>query len=246
MKRPLKSILVSVATVALLFTSLSVNNNRASANTKYYDLTSKALTGNIEKNSKSYSFQTYYPTDFLIAGYVGNDSDKNETYANDYVLQILNSKNEVIATSRKTSFYNQSKKQYFIYQLIDQQLPKGKYILKLKIKDDFKSKQKYTINTQQEIIGGNVSITSFKANKKTPQKSKSKITLTTNAKGNFLQYQYLTRVNNEKKSKVLKKYSSKNKVTWIPTKKGTYKLTVIVKNTKSMKTSQKTITYKIK
>ncbi|MGE7920683.1 hypothetical protein ACQKM9_17360 [Viridibacillus sp. NPDC093762] len=204
------------------------------------------IKGDLKTASKSYKFEVTYKTDYMIASYLGNSVKENENYVNDYSLEIYNAKNKLVATSSRTSYYNEVEKRFYMYQLIDKQLTKGKYTLKVKVKNPLSTKQQFTITTDSEVYGGTVSISSLKANKKSPQLAKTKITLSTKAKGSYLKYQYSVTNTKTNKRTVLRKYSSNKTATWKPTKAGTYKILVTVKNTKSGKTTTKSMAYKVK
>ncbi|MGE7924689.1 hypothetical protein ACQKND_16120 [Viridibacillus arvi] len=245
MMKKLKLLMLLLCVVSLVF-SIS-NSNQVSAATSKVDFT-KTITSKIKTSSKSYKFDVAYKTDFYMAVYLGNSENDNETHASQYTAKIYNSKNKVVATSKISSFHDDENKTYFIYQLIDKQLAKGSYTLKISTNKDvnFADYQTFKVFTDREVYGGTVFISSLKANKKSPQVAKTKITLTTKAKGSYLKYQYSVTNTKTNKKTILRKYSSNKTATWKPSKAGTYKILVTVNNTMSGKLATKSMTYKVK
>lgn len=91
-------------------------------------------------------------------------------------------------------------------------------------------------------------IVSLTANKKSPQMANKKITFTATAKGGSGNYQYRFYVTNTSTNDVtfLEKTLSSNKSTsWTPTKAGTYVVTVQIKDTETLQTATKDLTYKV-
>ena len=109
----------------------------------------------------------------------------------------------------------------------------GKYTIKVKITDA--AKKTKTIKKTYTVKARVITIKSFKTSKKSGQKAKTKITLTAKAttKKGKVSYKFAVQKGSGK-IKTIKGYSSKNKKVWKPTKKGTYKLYVYVKNGKGV------------
>jgi len=82
--------------------------------------------------------------------------------------------------------------------------------------------------------------------KTSPQPTKTAVTISATAKDNQAS-QYKFSVHDGAKWTTLKSYSSTSKVTWTPSKEGTYKLRVQIKDKKSWKSydDEKVLTYKI-
>lgn len=91
-------------------------------------------------------------------------------------------------------------------------------------------------------------IKSLTANQKSPQTVNKKITFTATASGGSGNYQYMFYVTNASTGNVTilqEKLSTNKSVSWKPTKAGTYIVTVTVKDTDTLQTVTKTLTYKI-
>ena len=99
---------------------------------------------------------------------------------------------------------------------------------------------KYTVKARV------ITIKSLKTNKKSGQKKNTKITITATAttKKGKVSYKFAVQKGSGA-IKTIKNYSKKGKATWKPTKKGTYKLYVYVKNGKGV-VVKKTKTFKVK
>lgn len=243
----MKKILLFVTTLCLIGFSMSINSFAVTPKTIDF---SKPITGLLQNGSVSYKFDVTYTTDFMFAAYVGNSEQENDMYSNQYSMNIYDNKNKKVASykkvasSAKMSYLDENKDRYYVYQVINKKLKKGSYTLK--ITSNLKDKQKYSIFADREIYGGAVNISSLTAKAKSPQPVKKIITFSTKAKGSYLQYKY-TVVNKTKKTKekIIRNYSSNKMAKWKPTAAGTYTVKVTVKNTKSDKTSSKTITYKV-
>ncbi len=111
----------------------------------------------------------------------------------------------------------------------------------------------YENGTQVAVASANytvkarvITIKSLKTNKKSGQKKNTKITVTAKAttKKGKVSYKFAVQKGNGA-IKTIKGYSSKGKATWKPTKKGTYKLYVFVKNGKGV-TVKKTKKFVVK
>lgn len=111
----------------------------------------------------------------------------------------------------------------------------------------------YENGTQVAVASANytvkarvITIKSLKTNKKSGQKKKTKITITAKAttKKGKVSYKFAVQKGSGA-IKTIKGYSSKGKATWKPTKKGTYKLYVYVKNGKGV-TVKKTKKFVVK
>ena len=120
----------------------------------------------------------------------------------------------------------------------------GTYTVYVKI-TDAKKKTK-TISKKYTVKPAVITIKSFKTSKASGQKIKTKIVISANAtvKKGKASYKFAVKLG-KGKVKTLKGYSSTKKVTWRPTKKGTYTLYLYVKNGKGI-TISKTKTFKIK
>ena len=120
----------------------------------------------------------------------------------------------------------------------------GTYTVSVKITDA--KKKSVTVTKKYKVQSAVITIKSFKTNKSSGQKIKTKIVISANAtaKKGKASYKFAVKLGNGK-IKTIKGFSSKNKVTWKPTKKGTYTLYVYVKNGKGI-TVSKTKTFKIK
>ncbi|MDE7423408.1 MAG: starch-binding protein [Lachnospiraceae bacterium] len=120
----------------------------------------------------------------------------------------------------------------------------GTYTVSVKITDA--KKKSVTVTKKYKVQSAVITIKSFKTNKSSNQKVKTKIVISANAtaKKGKASYKFAVKLGNGK-IKTIKGFSSKNKVTWKPTKKGTYTLYVYVKNGKGI-TVSKTKTFKIK
>jgi len=121
---------------------------------------------------------------------------------------------------------------------------KGTFAVKVIIYEN--GKQTAVASANYVVKARVITIKSLKTNKKSGQKKNTKITITAKAttkKGN-VSYKFAVQKGNGA-IKTIKGYSKKGKATWKPTKKGTYKLYVYVKNGKGV-TVKKTKTFKIK
>ncbi|MCI8407708.1 MAG: starch-binding protein [Lachnospiraceae bacterium] len=120
----------------------------------------------------------------------------------------------------------------------------GTYTVSVKITDA--KKKSVTVNKKYKVKSAVIKIKSFKTNKSSSQKVKTKIVLSANAttKKGKASYKFAVKLGNGK-IKTIKGFSSKKKITWKPAKKGTYTLYVYVKNGKGI-TVSKTMTFKIK
>ena len=120
----------------------------------------------------------------------------------------------------------------------------GKYTIKVKITDA--AKKTKTIKKTYTVKARVITIKSFKTDKKSGQKVKTKITLTANAttKKGKVSYKFAVQKGSGT-IKTLKAYSTKNKKVWKPTKKGTYTLYLYVKNGKGV-TVTKTKKFEVK
>jgi len=227
----------------LIFSSFVSGEHASAASTKT-DFT-KVINSNIKAGSKSYKFEVTYKTNYNFAVYLGNSNQDNEEYANGYTVKIYNEKNKEVAKSKRSSFNYYGR--YFIYQNIDTQLPKGKYTLKISVNKEstLEKAQRYFIYTDREVHGGDVSVSSITTNTKSPHHAKKSISLSTKAKGSYLQYQYSVIDNKTKAETTVRKYKSQKTAIWKPTKPGSYKVKVVVKNIKSGKRAKKTISLKV-
>lgn len=239
MKKKILSVLLMLCSFVLVFTSF-VSIQHASAESINTDFT-KAINSNIKAGSKSYKFVVTYKTNYNFAVYLGNSNQDNEDYANGYTVKIYNAKNKVVAKSKRSSFNYYGR--YFIYQTIDTQLPKGKYTLKISVNKEttLEQAQRYFIYTDREVHGGDVTVSSITTKTKSPHHAKKSISLSTKAKGSYLQYQYSVIDNKTKAETTVRNYKSQKTATWKPTKPGNYKIKVVVKNIKSGKSAKKTI-----
>lgn len=120
----------------------------------------------------------------------------------------------------------------------------GTYTVSVKITDA--KKKSVTVTKKYNVKSAVITIKSLKTNKSSSQKVKTKIVISANAttKKGKVSYKFAVKLGNGK-IKTIKGFSSKKKVTWKPTKKGTYTLYVYVKNGKGI-TVSKTKTFKIK
>ena len=120
----------------------------------------------------------------------------------------------------------------------------GKYTIQVVITDA--SGKKKTISKTYTVKARVITIKSFKTNKKSGQKVKTKIKLTAKAttKKGKVSYKFAVQKGSGKIT-TIQKYSKKTSKVWKPTKKGTYKLYVYVKNGKGV-TVYKVKTFKIK
>ena len=120
----------------------------------------------------------------------------------------------------------------------------GTYTVSVKITDA--KKKSVTVTKKYNVKSAVITIKSFKTNKSSSQKVKTKIVISANAttKKGKASYKFAVKLGNGK-IKTIKGFSSKKKVTWKPTKKGTYTLYVYVKNGKGI-TISKTKTFRIK
>ena len=120
----------------------------------------------------------------------------------------------------------------------------GTYTVSVKITDA--KKKSVTVTKKYNVKSAVITIKSLKTNKSSSQKVKTKIVISANAttKKGKASYKFAVKLGNGK-IKTIKGFSSKKKVTWKPTKKGTYTLYVYVKNGKGI-TVSKTKTFKIK
>lgn len=242
----MKKILLFVTTLCLLIVSISFNSSAAKAKTETINF-SKPIGGVLQKGSKSYKFDVTYTTDFMFVAYVGNTEADNDMYLDGYSINLYDNKNKKVATYRKVissakMSYLDNKDRKYAYQIINKKLKRGSYTLK--ITSNIKDEQNYSIFLYRHIYGGDVKVSSLKANVKSPQPTNKSISLSTKAKGSYLQYKYSV-INKTKntKAKVIRKYSANKTAKWKPTVAGTYIVKVTVKNTKSEKTSSKTIKY---
>lgn len=121
---------------------------------------------------------------------------------------------------------------------------KGTYSIKVIVFEN--GEQACVISSSYTVKARVITIQSFKANKKSGQKKKTKITLTAKAKATKGKVSYKFAVQKKNgKIKTLKGFSAKKKYIWKPTQKGTYKLYVYVKNGKGVLV-KKTLNFKIK
>ena len=120
----------------------------------------------------------------------------------------------------------------------------GTYTVSVKITDA--NKKTVTVTKKYTVKKAVIVVKSFKTSKSSGQKVKTEIVLSANAtaKKGKPSYKFAVQLGNGK-IKVIKKFSTKKKVTWKPAKKGTYTLYVYVKNGKGI-TVTKTKTFKIK
>lgn len=121
---------------------------------------------------------------------------------------------------------------------------KGTFAVKVIIYEN--GKQTAVASANYVVKARVITIKSLKTNKKSGQKKNTKITITAKAttKKGKVSYKFAVQKGSGT-IKTIKGYSKKAKVTWKPTKKGTYKLYVYVKNGKGV-TVKKTKTFKIK
>ncbi|MEX3624898.1 hypothetical protein [Viridibacillus arvi] len=244
MKRQFKLLTLLVLLVSFLLSN-GMPSYAAKAKENNVDIT-KVISGKIKEGSKSYDFDVAYKTDIYMVSYLGNSSKDNELLSDDYKIIIYNKKKQVVAKSKMSTFYDEKNKSLTVYQTIDKKLPKGIYKLEVNLQQgvSYKNPQSYKIYTDSEIYGGLVKIISVKAKTKTSH-VRTNVSISTKAKGEYLQYQYSVIDSKTNKEVIIRKFNRNQKVTWKPAKAGTYKVKVYVKNVKSNKLSTKTMNYKV-
>ena len=122
----------------------------------------------------------------------------------------------------------------------------GTYTVKIKLINKANGKVVKTVSKNYKVLKRVITIKKVTISKKTNKKKVATITITAKAvttKGK-VSYRIVVR-NNKGKTVASKKYAKKNKLIWKTKKKGTYKITVSVKNGKGVEVS-KTKTYKVK
>ena len=121
---------------------------------------------------------------------------------------------------------------------------KGTFTVKVNINEN--GKKVATASAKYAVKARVITIKSLKTNKKSGQKKNTPITITAKATTKKGKVSYKFAVQKGNGSIVLiKDYAKKGTVTWTPTKKGTYKLYVYVKNGKGV-IVKKTKTFKVK
>lgn len=102
---------------------------------------------------------------------------------------------------------------------------------------------------QTPDVPNELSIQSFSVNKKSPQVTKTKLTISATATGGSGNYQYMFYVaksgNDNQVTWLQKTFKANKSVSWTPTKSGSYTLFVIVKDVDTLKTATKEISYRI-
>ncbi len=122
----------------------------------------------------------------------------------------------------------------------------GTYTVKVKLINKANGKVVKTVSKNYKVLKRVITIKKVTISKKTNKKKVATITITAKAvttKGK-VSYRIVVR-NNKGKTVASKKYAKKSKLVWKTKKKGTYKITISVKNGKGVEVS-KTKTYKVK
>ncbi len=125
-------------------------------------------------------------------------------------------------------------------------LPKnaGTYKVRVHVRNTVSGKTVSKESNYTVFKPSNFSITSFKANKTSPQTRGTKITYSVQAKGNHLEYRF--RVYENGKWRTAKNYSSSKSYDAQPYYRGVYKVAVDVRQKGTSKVQTKTITMSIK